>query len=261
MPMYSSLVIVALVLPGVYGCVEAEQRSRSTAAIRDFERLELNSREVWVALDRLDLPTIVLVDDLLESPDLTSDPASDLSSDLSSDLAPDMAPDLATSDLLADAVDTAPLEDVGPADLSGPDTTAPTCIANDSCSGDCALGCSSDCTCALDCQDNEGTCDVKCSAESVCAVDCRGANNCEVDCKDQSRCTIDCRDANNCKPLRCKDDSYCEIDCRGADNCDDFKCEHRAQCYLRCDSDQDCGCRGATSCGDGLIACNGAPCR
>ncbi len=133
--------------------------------------------------------------------------------------------------------------------------------ACDTCDGDCTRSCDGTCGCAIDCRDNDGRCKVGCKGESTCAVDCQGTNDCEVECKGHSQCAIDCRGANNCKPLRCRDDAVCHIDCRGANNCDDLRCDGRARCYLRCDPDDDnCGCRGGTSCGDGVIACNGAPC-
>ncbi len=242
------------------GCVDAEQRLSPASVNRDVERREANPTDTWVPYDSSDGSVIGPLDDLVATPDVVADLTSDLALDLTSDLALDLTSDLATNDLLVEIIDVVVPGDVGPVDAADADTVAPTCIDDDGCNGDCNLGCSSACSCALDCRDNNGTCNVTCAGASSCAVDCNGANNCEVMCKNSSTCTIDCRDSNNCKPLHCTDDARCDIDCRGANNCDDFKCEKRAQCYLRCTSEQDCGCRGAVSCGGGLIACNGAPC-
>ncbi len=148
------------------------------------------------------------------------------------------------------ALDTVPEPDTEPAIDTTPvlevDPTAPVNLT-------CNWG-----ECSADCSDSE-SCTVACAGWASCDVDCQGASDCKVDCRNNSKCDIDCRGDSDCSKVRCRDDATCVIDCRDRDDCDDFKCDGRARCYLLCDGD-DCDCKDAVDCGDGVIACNHAPC-
>ena len=256
--------LVIVLCFALLGCIDGSRPEFPDGAARDVDSVgdDTVANEVdGFAIDLVDTKLVVPDTRLV---DTAGDAVAEVESAIEVDAETTLDAAETTAETIVDATETT-AETIVDATETTADTAevvlacGPGCEC-ESCDGDCSLNCAGGCGCDLDCSDNDGSCEVACKDRAHCTIDCQGANNCEVECKGRSECNIDCRGANNCKPLHCRDDAVCHIDCRGANNCDELRCDGRARCYLRCDPNDDCGCSGATSCGDGVVACNGAPC-
>ena len=129
---------------------------------------------------------------------------------------------------------------------------------------DCAVECSDGSSCDVECQRGKD-CDVDCSGGASCDVDCYRSKSCDVECREGSACHVQCGGSwgKSCEGIECHAGSTCTFECRSPWGCEVGNCKAGAACLLECKNSSRCefdSCAGgATSCGNGVVAC-GRPC-
>ncbi|HWN68659.1 MAG TPA: hypothetical protein VNM90_13570 [Haliangium sp.] len=129
---------------------------------------------------------------------------------------------------------------------------------------DCTVACSNGSSCDVECQDGND-CDVDCSGGASCEVDCYRSKDCDVECSEGATCHVQCGGGGmrSCDGIECRAGSTCTLECRSPWGCEIARCEQGASCLLKCRNGNRCKfdycAGGATSCGNGVVAC-GRPC-
>jgi hypothetical protein len=161
-----------------------------------------------------------------------------------------------------------PLDDAALGDDAGAiGVDAGGCGAGCECSQLCESRCEcrSGCACDLTCPPGGDCEDVRCDGVgAMCVIEGRSASNLRAECSNGATCEIDAWGASNVRDVVCRGGATCDVDCRETSNCV-VRCESGSSCVVRCDDgDDDDGCSvdcragSATSCADGVVACNRA---